>query len=447
MAGQLFGPQMWDVLRANPETAALLSDASFRAVLDEIRADPARLGDHAGDPRVMKVFATLATAASAAMPPAGAAAPPRASSTATPATAATGSSSSNADKTRAAAHEEMDNLDHLPEKERTAALALREKEKGNAAYKARDFPTAIALYTKAFQMHPQNVALLTNRAAAKFEAGDYDGTIADCREAITLNHDNSLRTDFKVIARAWARMANAYMKLEKLDEAVEAYQKSLTEFHDDKVYAAHKAAIKARELKESRAYINPDISAQERAEGNKLFKEGDFPASIKKYTEAIKRNPDDAVPYSNRAASYMKLGEFPMALRDCDRCLELDSKFIKAYARKGKIHFFMKEYHKCLEVYQKGLQVDPTSAEMRQGLLETKMKIQEQQSSGEVDEEQVKHAMADPEIQGILNDPEVQSMLKRMEQEPSAAARIMQSDPVFASKVEKLMAAGVIRVQ
>jgi hypothetical protein len=34
-----------------------------------------------------------------------------------------------------------------------------------------------------------------------------------------------------------------------------------------------------------------------------------------------------------------------------------------------------------------------------------------------------------------------------MEQDPSAAAKIMQSDPVFASKVEKLIAAGVIRVQ
>jgi stress-induced-phosphoprotein 1 len=142
----------------------------------------------------------------------------------------------------------------------------------------------------------------------------------------------------------------------------------------------------------------------------------------------------------------MKLGEFPMALKDCNRCLELDPKFIKAYARKGNIHFFMKEFHKCLEVYEKGLTVDPSSNEMRQGLAKTQRAIQMQQSSGEVDEDQVKQAMQDPEIQKILNDPEVNSMLKQMEADPAVAQKIMRTDPAFAAKVNKLIAAGVLRV-
>ena len=42
--------------------------------------------------------------------------------------------------------------------------ALAEKEKGNAAYKAKDFPTAITHYEKAWELDATNITFLTNKA-------------------------------------------------------------------------------------------------------------------------------------------------------------------------------------------------------------------------------------------------------------------------------------------
>jgi len=66
----------------------------------------------------------------------------------------------------------------------------------------------------------------------------------------------------------------------------------------------------------------------------------------------IKRAPDDARGYSNRAACFIKLLSFPSAVLDCDEAIKRDPKFIRAYLRKAQAYFAMREYSKCMDVLE-----------------------------------------------------------------------------------------------
>ena len=131
------------------------------------------------------------------------------------------------------------------------------------------------------------------------------------------------------------------------------------------------AAQKAKRDTEALAYINPDIAEEHRQKGNALFKEGKYPLALKEYDEGLKRHPQAVAIFSNRCATYIKLVEFATALKDADKCIELDKNFIKAYSRKGTCHHFMKEYHKALKAFDDGLKLEPTNKECLEGKQKT----------------------------------------------------------------------------
>merc|ERR1719318_1539308 len=125
--------------------------------------------------------------------------------------------------------------------------------------------------------------------------------------------------------------------------------------------------MKSVNERERLAYIDPEKSKEEKGKGNVLFKEGKYAEALPFYNEAIKRNPSDCVPYSNRAACYTKLMEFGLAMQDCDKCIELNPTFIKGYLRKAAVLKIDKPAE-AKAVYEKALEIDPNNAEARRGI-------------------------------------------------------------------------------
>ncbi|KAL7936326.1 hypothetical protein V8C35DRAFT_254669 [Trichoderma chlorosporum] len=72
--------------------------------------------------------------------------------------------------------------------------------------------------------------------------------------------------------------------------------------------------------------------------GNRLFKEKNYPKAIEQYSKAVDLFPNSATYLGNRAAAYMSNGQFEAALDDCSRATELDPNNAKVLLRLARIY-------------------------------------------------------------------------------------------------------------
>lgn len=316
--------------------------------------------------------------------------------------------------------------------------ALSEKELGNAAYKKKDFETAVKHYDAAIAIDPTDMTFYSNKSAVYYEQKDYQQCISICEKAIQIGREN--RADFKIIAKALTRIGNSYKALKDYNQAKNFYEKSLSEHRTPETKEVISKLERLIKEKERREYIDHGKAEEEKEKGNEMFKKGDYPNAIKYYSEAIRRNPEDPKIYSNRAACYTKLAEFSLGLKDCDECIKLDPTFIKGHIRKGKIYQGLKQISKAQDAYQKAIDIDGNCQEALDGYRECVF------SANSDPEEVRKRAMADPEVQQILKDPAMRMILEQMQNDPRALQDHLKN-PEVAAKIQKLLQSGLISIR
>jgi len=277
-----------------------------------------------------------------------------------------------------------------------------------------------------------------NICAAHLELKNYDTVIELATKAAEIGRAH--QAPFEHIGRALHRLGTAYYKKGDYENAITYLTKSLTEHRDANALNLLKKVEKEFEDKKKQEYINPELSAKAKDEGNVLFRENKFAQAVERYSEAIKRNPTDHTLYTNRAQTYIKLMALPEALKDAEESLKLKPDFVKAFLRKGQVHFMMKEFQKALQTYEKALEYEPENHEVTEAVRKTVEAI----NNSHLDPDTVKRNVEkDPELQVILTDPLMQQVLKDLQTNPQSVARYMKDDKIRAN-IEKLIAAGVI---
>ncbi|KAM0670048.1 hypothetical protein ACQRIU_000443 [Beauveria bassiana] len=436
-------PQLLQKLASNPKTSSYLSDPSFMAKLQQLQKNPQMTTDMFSDPRMIQVLGVMMGVDMKMRD-----SDPREQGDVRMSDAPAPESNPAADQKMPDLAPEPEELDEEAlEKQKAKEEAEKEKALGTENYKKRNFDDAIKHYTKAWETY-KDITYLNNLGAALFEKGNYDACIETCNKAI--EEGREIYADFKLIAKSYARIGTAYERKGDLAKAIENYNKSLTEHRTPDVLNKLRAAEKSKTEAAKAAYIDPVKADEAREAGNKKFKESDFPGAVASYTEMIKRAPDDPRGYSNRAAAFIKLFEFPSALEDCDMAIKKDVSFIRAYIRKAQAYFGMRKYSECVDACTEASTID---AEHHKGANAREIEQQQQKAfsamysarDNETEEQTRERLQKDPEVMSLMQDPVMQSILQQAQSNPMALQEHMRN-PSVRTKIQKLIAAGVIRV-
>ena len=435
-------------LLSNPETAKLFQDPSFLQKFQDVQTNPGNIMKYMNDPQFMQVMGALSGARGGGF--GGSQNPgfnPRQQS------APTTAQGSKMDEEDIPRWEEPTRQEHkreqpAPQKSKQQSEAEKEKEAGNAAYKQKQFDVAITHYRKAIELEPQTLVFRSNLLAVLIEKKEFDLALQECVEAEKVYNETEPRLrKSEDLAKIYARQARIYELQDKIEESISYFNKSLLESKEYKVEQELKRVKNEKKLKDEKNYLNPELGAQARDRGNKLFSDGKFTEALVEYQDAIKRNPKDAKSYNNRATCYVKLMEYNLAIKEVEKALEIEPTFVKALVRKGSIHHVLKEYHKATEVLERALTIDPEDESAKDQLRKTRMAISgdmHNQTEGN-DEERMRRAMADPEIQQLMMDPMLKIALGKMQEDPKNAHTYF-NDKTLGPKLQKLIQAGIIKV-
>ena len=104
------------------------------------------------------------------------------------------------------------------------------------------------------------------------------------------------------------------------------------------------------------------LANQKLEEAQKKFFAHDFPAVIKLCTEALELNPNSALAYGKRGASYCVMNRLELALADLNRAIELDPTNADAYNNRGATFGNMKNFNAAVADFTKAIELDPKNA-------------------------------------------------------------------------------------
>ena len=434
-AGGLFGPQMMAQMALNPRLRSYLSDPDVMGKIKMVQQNPNMLSAILQDPKMMELFGVMMGKEGDEEETAG-----YSPSTREPPKAAE-------PEPEPMEEEDLSLLTPEEQKEKEKLIAAKKmKEKGNEFYKAQKFEDALAAYDEAIGLDPTNMTYLSNKAAVNFTQKKYDECIEACMAALEIGKAN--RAPFEDRAKALTRAAKAYQKKGDLAKAIELCEQAQLESFDKATQRLLKTIELDKKKSDAAAYLSDEKAEEAKQRGNDFFRDKDWVSAVREYEEAVKRAPKNPAIRNNLAAALCKIMDFSGAQRQIETALDIDPQYVKAWARKGDIEMYMKEYHKAQESYKKGLMQDPANSACKEGLQKVMMAISygRQNMTDEEKKEQAAHAMADPEIQGILQDPVMQQVLKDFQENPAAGQQALR-DPIMRAKLEKLIAAGIIETR
>lgn len=203
--------------------------------------------------------------------------------------------------------------DAAPPKEDWEVQRDHHKSAADAAFRSRDYGTAIVQYTNALSVDPTNAILLSNRSAAHLANGEKSKSLSDARECIKVSEGKFVKGHSRLAAAMaslgrWAEARAAYGTVLSTDPNNQAAKKGVEDCREREL-AANRAEVerlkRIREEREAREKAEKEeAEAKAKAEQEEQAKSGgdggggddlldDFFADVESATTSSKKKKDE----------------------------------------------------------------------------------------------------------------------------------------------------------
>ncbi|KAJ7646573.1 TPR-like protein [Roridomyces roridus] len=170
--------------------------------------------------------------------------------------------------------------------------------------------------------------------------------------------DDAARGLMERIAAGTSPMGN----LSSMFQSPEKLQHMLQMMQDDEAERARTGeTLDEQILREKREWAAADKkSAGLKVKGNDAFRNGEYKTAYVIYSTCIRLSSHEPLYWLNRAAVALKLKLYTRAVEDVSNAIERgDYNLAKAHFRRGQGHFFLGDWDKAAEEYEKALALQP----------------------------------------------------------------------------------------
>jgi tetratricopeptide (TPR) repeat protein len=231
------------------------------------------------------------------------------------------------------------------------------------------FSKAIADYTEAIRLKPDNEEAFYYRAQDYSQFQQFDKAVADCTEAIRLKPD---------FADAYFWRGSAYKDLGKYSEAIADSTETIRLKPDsaDAYSLRGDAFYRLRQYgraiaDESEAIrLKPIYALTYFTRGNAYNDLKQYESAVSDYTKVIRGLPNYGDAYRNRGSAYYSLGKYDSAVTDCTEAIRLNPKDAYTYYLRGTAYEELKDHYKAVGDFSEAAGLSPDNPDIynRRGL-------------------------------------------------------------------------------
>ena len=231
---------------------------------------------------------------------------------------------------------------------------------GDAKFDAGDFEGSINDYTEAVNFNPADKSQLAeayrDRGFAKNKLGRREEAIADFDEAIRLC-DEAIEIDSEN-ARAWYNRGFAKSGLGRHEEAIADYDEAIR--------------------------LDPEFAPAWNGRGFAKDKLGRKEEAIADFDEAIRLDSEFASAWNNLGAAKHGLGRHEEAIADYDEAIRLNPKNAASWNNRGLAKYRLGKYEEAIADYNEAIRLDPknTTALNNRAAVETQNAIRDSVGEG-----------------------------------------------------------------